>query len=328
MAPGSSSRSALAPRRRRPGWPGAAAAAGALLVALAGCQVAALSFAGSPDGVAADLGRGQGAAAGDALVASDLALTAPAAGAPSGAPCHRDSDCAAGGWGGLPSGLCSGSLAGASAPGGACQSPCRAASDDPKTGWNPECPGGRGVCLSSGPGGGQGQGQGQGLCAAGCQRSSDCRDGWVCAAIGPAPACVPLAASACDPSGDPRPAARACPGGLTCVAASPDASFGQCRLACDALVQSCPPPPSGLAGCLSVDRVGGLGQCFAVAGRAEGVACQHGTDCAPGADCLAGACRRYCRAGGPRPVGCPPGQGCGALPGVAFPPSLLGICSP
>ena len=173
----------------------------------------------------------------------------------------------------------------------------------------------------------------QGTCFAGCASVDDCREGYVCANASGTPTaiCVPLEATDCDPTGDPRPSMKSCPMGERCVNYSPDKSYGGCAAVCDPIAQDCPPPMAGTNGCvLNFEVNDGSGNCIGVTqGKLDGEPCIFLNDCPAGMMCYSQKCRAYCQAGG---AACPMGQTCKdiVLAGltVKFKSDKVGICAP
>jgi hypothetical protein len=251
-----------------------------------------------------------------------------------GDPCTRNTDCRNSNFAGSNRGVCtkitfrsSGSI---TWPGGYCQSPCRP-NKNAMDGTNPDCPGDTAICAGAGT---------TGQCVVGCTQVSDCRDGYVCAyafAGVTTAGCLPLADSECDPPMDPRPSMKPCPPNNVCVSYSPDNSYGGCALKCDPVLQGCPQPMLGNAGCVvDLKSTDGSGECFDTNGVAEGGACKYLNDCQAGMMCNGGVCRYYCRKGGANGGLmnglCPMGQTCDdiKLGGVMvkFHSDTTGICHP
>ena len=260
---------------------------------------------------------------------ADLATPPPGA-AVTGDPCAQAADCKPSMAPGGAKGVCTKSspFGGANVawPGGYCQAGCRPAKNDANGINVTDCSGDSPVCV----------GQVQGVCYAGCASVADCRGQYVCANITgtPTAACIPGAASECDPPADPAPQNKKCPQGQKCVDYSPDHSYGGCAVVCDPLQLKCAAPD----GCI-VDLKGldGMGACIGVnANNVEGGACVFLNDCPAGMMCYGQKCRMYCRKGG-APGGlmnglCPNGQICDNLKFqgvvISFMSDKTGICHP
>ena len=224
--------------------------------------------------------------------------------------------------------------------GGYCTTPCRPSKNDMNNNYlNSDCPGGNATCAGSGA---------SGQCVATCQSYTDCGGTaadparaklYVCAFTNGTPNgdCEPIGASTCDPPKDPNAQMISCAMGQRCVSYSPDASYGQCGVICDPVLQNC--DPTTMDSCqVDFQQADGTGECINHNAVAEGGACNFLNDCDLGMICYNRICRTYCRTGGEPTDGggtagiCPMGQTCKdmVLQGVSikFHAAQTGICTP
>ncbi len=284
-----------------------------MMVALAGCDKKGGGI--SADGGTTDMAM--------AVVTPDMTVVEQKA--PTGAACTKSAECAG------TTAACVKNTTGANGSvmwdKGYCTSKCSAQNNDPDNGVNPKCPGDNATCDNNS------------TCKVLCASVDDCRENYVCANVGAGGSiCYPIAASGCDPDGDPRPANKKCMNAQKCTSFSPDSSYGECADVCNPLYQNCTQPDQGQNTCMhdSKDKTA-MGTCIAVSDtKQEGETCKYLNDCVPGLFCNGGKCRKYCTTmvpDGGLPDGgvsgsCPNGQTCKQIKNATFSPALLGGCAP
>ena len=264
-------------------------------------------------------------------------LLVVAAGAPTGDPCTKATDCAKG-LGPNQSAQCTKSVMQQGGgmlvwPGGYCTTPCRTAkTDQNNNGLNTDCPGGNATCAGS---------TGNGTCVAACQSSMDCRTDYACFVVNNiAPyGCEPKAISECDPA-KAGSCPRMCPdGGVdldagacyenTCVNVG-DGTVGACVSGCDAFANVGCPGSANETDCHQSD-VTGEGLCTGAAAQGVGAGAMCGnfySDCPGGYGCNAGLhkCYKYCKDSN-KGTQCSNGAACDKLnTNTKVPTSIGGIC--